>query len=379
MNRRPRPPAVLLLLAALAAALPIEATGAEAPETPPLPNVRQIVRQRRRAIARVETFEHYLPGLVRRGGRLLNPFPLGRTLGDAFSFVFFVPSIALHSLRRHLGSGVLIDPEGYLLTNHHVVKDADRVTVRLTDQAGVRRKFDGKVVGIDPDCDIALVKIDPKKFPLTVAPVGDSEQLVLGDWVVAIGHPVNLTGTVTCGVVSGLHRRVRSNRVEDFIQVEAAVNPGNSGGPILNTRGEVVGIVSLGMFPAQNIGFAVPTHLVTPFLDDLKTHGKPRRGYLGIAVRTVTPELAKDKELEAERGAYVAQVAAFAPAGEAGLKQGDVILKIAGRDVAEARDVHLAVLRTPPGTKLPMTVRRGDKELAIEAAPRLLRPRLRIF
>ncbi len=356
----------------LLALLPAAALAAE-PEGPvTLPDVRAIVRQRQNAVVRVETFEAYLPGLVRRSTRLANPFPLTSNVGDAFSFAFYLPSAVFYGLRKHLGSGVLIDAEGYLLTNHHVIKNADRIAVRLTDAKGVRHLLDARLVGTDRHVDVALLKIDPKKIPLVTAPLGDSEQVALGDWVIAVGNPYHLTGTVTCGVVSGLHRQVRQNLLEDFIQVDAAVNPGNSGGPILNTRGEIVGLVDLGMIPANNIGFAIPTSLITPFLDDLKKHGAPRRGYLGIGVRDLTPELARDWGLKVEAGVLVAEVTGFSPAGRAGIKKGDLVEAVGGKKVATARDVQMAALRTPPGAELPITVRRGDSTLTLKPtlAPR---------
>ena len=355
------------------------ALGAEAPGALTLPDVRAIVRQRQKAVARVETFEYYLPGLIRRGGRLANPFPITATVGEALSFAFYLPSGVFCGMRKHLGSGVLFDPQGYLLTNHHVVKGADRITVRLTDAQGVRRKFDATVVGTDPHVDVALLKIDPGKFPLVTAPLGDSEQVALGDWVIAVGNPYHLTGTVTCGVVGGLHRQVRANLLEDYIQVDAAVNPGNSGGPILNARGEVIGLVDLGLFPANSIGFAIPTSLITPFLDDLKKHGRPRRGYLGVDLTDLTPELAAERGLRVETGVLVSGVSHFSPGGQAGLEKGDIVESVGGKKVATARDVQMAALRTPPGTVLPITVRRGDKVLDLKPTLGPRRTPLRIL
>lgn len=355
------------------------ATGAERQSSVTLPDVRAIVRERGNAVVRVETFEEYLPGLVRRGGRLVNPFPLSTNINDAASFALFLPSAVFYTMRKHLGSGVIIDPEGYVLTNYHVVKNGDRVAVRLEDAKGVRRKLEAKVVGTDPHTDTALLKVEPGEVPLVTAPLGDSDQVALGDWVIAIGNPLYLTGTVTCGIVSGLHRQVRANLVEDYIQVDAAVNPGNSGGPILNTRGEVIGIVSLGVFPANNIGFAIPTNLVAPFLDDMKKHGRPRRGYLGASLRDITPELAKDWKLPVDKGVVVASVGYFSPGGEAGLRSGDVIEAIAGKPVASAREAQMAILRTPPDTVLPITVRRGDKTLELKPKLTLRRAPFRIF
>ncbi|NQT51420.1 trypsin-like peptidase domain-containing protein, partial [bacterium] len=229
---------------AVVLALATSASAATAP-LPPVPNVRELVRQRGNAVVRVECREHYPHGLLRRAGRLLNPFPLRRTIPDAFSFALFVPSIVLPGLRKHLGSAVLFDAKGRLLTNAHVVRNADRITVRLRDAQKVERTFRATVAGLDRQADIALLRIDPGKNTLVTAPLGDSEELQRGDWVVAIGNPLDLTGSASAGIVSGLHRVVGAHSLEDHIQVDAPLNPGNSGGPLLNTRGEVVGIVSL--------------------------------------------------------------------------------------------------------------------------------------
>ncbi|MBM4034374.1 MAG: trypsin-like serine protease [Planctomycetes bacterium] len=344
-----------------------------------LPDVRAVVRQRQKAVVRVETFESYLPGLVRRAARLANPFPLRSNVGDAASFAFYLPSAVFYSMRKHLGSGVLIDPEGHVLTNHHVVKGADRVTVRLTDAKDVKRSFPAKVLGVDPHTDVALLKIDPGRFPVVTAPLGDSDQVALGDWVIAIGNPFHLTGTVTAGVVSGLHRQPRQNLIEDFIQIDAAVNFGNSGGPILNTRGEVVGLVDLGLFPANNIGFAIPTGLITPYIEDMRKHGRPRRGYLGVSLQDITAEVAKSRKLPVEAGVLVTGVASVSPGGRAGIRKGDIIESVGGKKAPTARDAQALILRTPPGTELAISVRRGDKTLDLKATPALRRTPFRIY
>ena len=365
-----------LFLTSLAAAV-----AAHAAQPPPasLPDVRAVVRQRGKAVVKIETLEYYLPGLLRRTGRLLNPFPLRSTIKDAASLALFVPSAVIYPLRRHIGSGVLIDTQGHLLTNHHVVRGADKITVHLTDAKGVRRRFKAKALGRDPQTDIALVKIDPRKTPVVTAPLGDADALEPGDWIIAIGHPLNLTGSVTVGVVSGRHRQLRANPLEDYIQIEAAVNPGNSGGPVLNTRGEVVGIVALGIFPANDIGFAVSTSLIAPFLDDFKTRRRPRRGYLGVTLRDITPHLASTKKLDTETGILVEDVKHFSPAGRAGLKRGDILVSVAGRKVAKARDAQMLILRTRPGTAIPLAVRRKGKLLTLEPTLRQRRAPFRIF
>jgi S1-C subfamily serine protease len=356
------------------------ATAAGAAQPPAgWPDVRSIARDRGGAVVRVETFEHYLAGVARRTGRLLNPFPISDTLGDAVSFVIHIPSLVFYPLRRHLGAGVLIDPEGYLLTNYHVVRDADRFTIRLKDAKGRPRRFAAKRIGIDPETDIALLKIDPGDVPLVTAPFGDPEQLALGDWVVAIGNPVNLTGTVTVGIVSGLHRQLEANDIEDYIQVSAALNPGNSGGPILNTAGEIVGIATLGIMPANNIGFAVPVTLIAPHLDDLKRTGRPQRGRLGISVAEITPELGRKLKLDVDRGVLVTRVGYFSTAREAGIQEGDLIVEVGGRQVAKPREVYMAVLRSEPDTRIPVVVRRGGKVLTLTARVAIRRRPFSIF
>ena len=358
----------LCLLALAAAASWPAARGGEAPAAGgSLPDVRAIVKARRRAVVRVETYEGYATGVLRRTGRVLNPFPLGRTLRDATSLAFFVPTIIFPRARKRLGSGVVIDPKGILLTNHHVVRGTDHLTIRLTDARGVRRKFTAKVLGVDLQTDIAVLSIAPGKVALVVAPLGEAERLAIGDWVVAVGNPMNLTGTVTVGVVSGLHRQLGAVAVEDHIQIEAALNPGNSGGPLFNTRGEVVGICSLGVFGSNNLGFAVPTSLIAPYLAHFKAHGGPRRGYLGVTLKTITPEVADEHNLRVGDGVLVTKVAWLSPAATAGIRGGDVLASYAGRALKTARGAQMAVLRTLPGARVKVALRRGGKPLNVRA------------
>jgi len=369
-----RTSAIIPLLALLAGL----ATAGEAPP-PGLPDVRSVVRERGKAVVKIETTEHFLPGLFRRTTRLLNPFPLRRAIGDAFSLAFFVPSALVPQLRKHVGSGVVIEPDGHLLTNHHVIRDADEVLVRLTDAKEVKRQFEGTVLGKDKLCDAALVKFDPEKAPIVAAPLGDSDTLEPGDWVVVIGQPLNLTGSVTVGIVSGRHRQLGPNEVEDYLQIDAAVNPGNSGGPVFDAQGRVVGIVTLGIFPANDLGFAVPISLIAPTLDDLKAHGHPRRGYLGITVEDVTPKLAKEEELDVERGALITRVRWLSPADKAGFQRGDVVVSAAGKEVGEARDLQMQVLLHKPDDEIPVVVRRDGKLHTLRPALRERRKPFRIF
>ncbi len=343
------------------------AVAGEPPKGLALPDVRAVVAERGKAVARIETYEDYFMGLARRGEKLLFPFPLHEKIGDAANFFFYVPSLILYPLRKSLGSGVLIDSEGHLLTNNHVIRNADRFTVYLNDAKDVRRKFDAKLLGHDPHTDVAMLQIDPGKAALVTAPLGDSDQLALGDWVVVIGNPLNLTGSVSFGVVGGLHRQVDEFLIEDLIQLDATLNPGNSGGPVLNAQGQVVGLVSLGFSISNGIGFAIPTSLITPWLDDFKKGKQPRRGYLGLTVRDVTPDLAKSEKLDVEEGVWIHQVDPSTPASRAGFEDGDVITAVGGKAVAKGRDFQMAVLRAKPGSTLEFTVRRSGKSVDLKA------------
>jgi len=364
-----------ILLITLLAGL---ATAGEAPP-PGFPDVRGIVRARAKSVVKIETTEHFLPGLFRRTVRLANPFPLRSIIGDALSFTFFLPSAVLGRLRKHVGSGVIVEADGHVLTNHHVIRDADEITVRCTDADGRKRRLKGRVVGKDKLIDAALVKAEPGKARLVTAPLGDSDQLEIGDWVVAIGQPLNLTGTVTVGIVSGRHRQLDANNIEDYLQIDAAVNPGNSGGPVFDAAGRVVGLVTLGIFPANDLGFAVPTALIRPWLDDLKTHGRPRRSYLGITVEDITPYLAEERDLDADDGVLVTRVRLLSPAGKVGFRRGDIIVSVGGKPVEDARDFQMRILRARPGTVLPITVRRDGEPLTLRPTLSRRRRPFRIF
>ncbi|MDX1779320.1 MAG: trypsin-like peptidase domain-containing protein, partial [Thermodesulfobacteriota bacterium] len=225
--------------------------------------------------------------------------------GDDFERFFGQPPQGRQEMRS-LGSGFIIDKEGYIITNNHVIEGADEITVKLSD----KEEFDAKIIGRDPKTDIALIKIDPDK-ELPVAKLGDSDSLKVGEWVMAIGNPFGLDQTVTAGIVSAKWRKIGMGPYEDFIQTDAAINQGNSGGPLFNTRGEVVGVNSA-IFSTSGgnigIGFAVPINLARNVVDQLKEKGKVVRGWLGVSIQTVTPELAESFKLEDDKGALVAGV-----------------------------------------------------------------------
>jgi serine protease Do len=263
------------------------------------------------------------------------------------------------------GSGVIVSPEGYVLTNNHVIDGAREVTVTLPD----KREFQGKIVGTDPKTDLAVVKIDGKSLP--TIPWGDASKLQVGEYVLAVGNPFGLNSTVTLGIVSALGRgRMGITQYEDFIQTDAAINPGNSGGALVNTRGELVGI-NTAIFSQsggyQGVGFAVPTSMGQPIYESLLKHGKVVRGYLGVGIQDLNQDLAKSFRLKDGKGALVTDVKEDSPADHAGLQQGDVITSYQGSPVEDAVALQRMVTKTTVGSKVPMTVMRDgrEKDLAV--------------
>jgi serine protease Do len=252
------------------------------------------------------------------------------------------------------GSGFLISEDGYLLTNHHVVAHAEEVLVKLADD----QEYVGTVVGKDSRIDIALVKIEAEG-PLPYVALGDSQAMEVGDWVVAIGNPFGLTHTVTAGIVSAKGRVIGAGPYDDFIQTDASINPGNSGGPLFNLKGEVIGINTAINAAGQGIGFAVPSDMFSPFLDDLKTEGRISRGWLGIGLQNMDEALADS--LGVDGGVLVSEVYANQPAAEAGLQSGDVITKLDGEAVPSNTALIRMIGKHPAGEKLKMRITRQGK------------------
>ncbi|WP_343713662.1 Do family serine endopeptidase [Inquilinus sp.] len=257
------------------------------------------------------------------------------------------------------GSGFIIDPAGYIVTNNHVVKDADEITVTLNDGT----VLPAKVIGTDPKTDLALIKVKAGK-PLTAVEWGDSDAAQVGDWVMAVGNPYGLGGTVTAGIVSARARDINSNPLEDFLQIDAAINPGNSGGPSFDAGGKVIGINSEIYSPSGGsvgIGFAIPSNLAKSVIAQLREHGSVQRGWLGVQIQQVTPEMAEALGLGTAKGALVAEVQKNSPALKAGLRQGDVILSFGGKPVAQSKDLPRLVAEAPSGTTVPVQVLRDGK------------------
>jgi len=259
-----------------------------------------------------------------------------------------------------LGSGFIIDPSGIVVTNNHVIADADEVTVILND--GTRLK--AEILGRDTKVDLALLRVKPEK-PLVAVQFGDSEKLRLGEWVVAIGNPFSLGGTVTAGIVSARNRDINSGPYDNYIQTDAAINRGNSGGPLFNLEGEVIGINTAIISPSGGsigIGFAVPSKTAVAVIDQLRQYGETRRGWLGVRIQQVTDDIADSLNIKPARGALVAGIDEKGPAKPAGIEAGDVIIKFDGKDIKEMKDLPRIVADTPVGKDVDVTIVRKGKE-----------------
>jgi serine protease Do len=264
-----------------------------------------------------------------------------------------------------LGSGFIIDPAGYIVTNNHVIENADEITVTTHDN----EEFKAKLIGADEKTDLALLKIEAGK-PLPFVNWGDSDAMRIGDWVLAIGNPFGLGGSVTAGIVSARQRDINAGPYDDFLQTDASINRGNSGGPMFNMDGGVVGINSAIYSPSGGsvgIGFAIPSNLAKPVIDQLRQYGHPRRGWIGVRIQSVSPELAEGLHLPNAKGALIASVTPGGPAEQAGIKQGDVVLKFDGHDVSEMRGLPRIVAETPVAKSVDVVVWRKGKEVSVSA------------
>ncbi len=262
-----------------------------------------------------------------------------------------------------LGSGFVVDPEGYVVTNNHVIAEADKVSVTFQDDSN----FEAKVVGRDPKTDLALLKIETgKKLPYVT--FGDSDDMRVGDWVIAIGNPFGLGGSVSAGIISARSRNINAGPFDDFIQTDAAINRGNSGGPLFNVKGEVIGVNSAIFSPSGGnigIGFAIPTALAQPVLDQLKEFGRTHRGWLGVKIQHVTDEIAESVDLKRAQGALVLEVTPESPAAKAGVEAGDIIISFNGTSIKEMRNLPRLVAETKVGAQSVMEVWRNGRKQSL--------------
>jgi serine protease Do len=324
----------------------------------------QVAAQLSPSVVRISIVKGGKPGPAahRRGGNPFEGTPFDRFFGEGDEGGAMTPK------QRGLGSGVVIDKRGYILTNNHVVEDADEVKVTFIDGKTV----DGKVVGTDPKSDLAVVKVTG--VDVKAAKLGDSDKMQVGESVMAIGNPFGLDHTVTVGVLSAKNRAVQGGgQFEDFLQTDASINPGNSGGPLINLDGEVIGINTMIAGIGTRVGFAVPSSMAKPIVDQLISGGHVRRPYVGIRMQELTPEFQKALGQGApEKGALVDNVEPGAPADSAGVKNRDVIVAVNGQPIADSRGVQRAVLGTSIGAKVDLTLWRDGKTVHVYPVTREL-------
>jgi Do/DeqQ family serine protease len=370
-----------LLVLAVLAALPGVGAAAEAPAPQA---VLEALEQ-----AFVKVAERVMPAVVNVSVKVRRPSPGEEPSEEQRFREFFGPELFERFFRRRppreesrgAGSGVIVDARGLILTNNHVVENAAEIEVRLSDD----RRFRATLVGRDPKTDLAVLRITAPPEGLPVAELGDSDQLRVGQWAIAIGNPFGLDRTVTAGIISATGRtRVGVATYEAFIQTDASINPGNSGGPLLNLAGKVVGINTAIVATGQGIGFSIPINMAREIMTQLVVKGRVTRGWLGIVIQDLTEELAAGFGVAADRGVLVAEVMEASPAATAGLRAGDVIVEFAGRPIKDVTELQRRVAAVEPGQPIPLTVIRDrqpvtlhvrigeqpTEEAVLEAAPR---------
>ncbi len=289
-----------------------------------------------------------------------NPFPFQFPPGSPFEDMFKEFGAPQERKSSALGSGFIIDENGIVVTNNHVIADAEDIIVRVNGD----KEFKAKVIGADPLSDIAVLQLDTKE-KFTPVKFGNSDKARIGDWVIAIGNPFGLGGTVTSGIISARNRSIGLTRYEDYIQTDASINSGNSGGPLFDMKGDVIGINTaiLGRSGSIGIGFSIPSNSAKIVIDQLIEFGETKRGWLGVRIQDVTKEIAEIEKLDEPRGALVASVAPNSPSEKAGVKAGDIILEFNGEMIQEMKELPIIVARTEVGKKVKVKIWRDKKEI----------------
>ena len=289
-----------------------------------------------------------------------NPFPFQFPPGSPFEDMFKEFGAPQERKSSALGSGFIIDEKGLVVTNNHVISDAEDIIVRVNGD----KEFNAKVIGADPLSDIAVLQLETQEKFIPVK-FGDSDKARIGDWVIAIGNPFGLGGTVTSGIISARNRSIGLSRYEDYIQTDASINSGNSGGPLFDMNGDVIGINTaiLGRNGSIGIGFSIPSNSAKIVIDQLIKFGETKRGWLGVRIQDVTKEIAEVEKLDEPRGALVASVAENSPSEKAGVKAGDIILEFNGEEIKEMKQLPIIVARTEVGKKVKVKIWRNKKEI----------------
>src|SRR5512135_680821 len=343
-----------------------ELTGKQKVYSPIVPNVPKQIIETSRAFSEIAA--SISPAVVNISTTKVMRRDANPLFDDPF-FDFFNPFREFRTPKKwkeqSLGSGVIVSADGYIITNNHVVEQADEVRVTLLD----KRSFKAKVIGADSKTDVAVVRIDAKDLP-TVR-WGDSDKLQVGEFVLAIGNPFGLSHTVTMGIISAVGRaNVGIADYEDFIQTDAAINPGNSGGPLVNVRGELIGI-NTAIFSRsggyQGIGFAVPSNMARLVMDQLMKEGKIVRGWLGVTIQDITPELSQKFGLKDSKGALVGDISKGSPAEKSGMMRGDVILEFNGKEVKSVGSLRNMVSQSKVGSQVKLKILRGGKQIELAA------------
>lgn len=281
--------------------------------------------------------------------------------GDDFFERFFGDIPKREFKQRSLGSGFIISSDGYIFTNNHVIEQADKILVKVSSG----KEYEAKVIGKDAKTDIALIKIKPTET-LSVAELGDSDKIRVGDWVIAIGNPFGLEQTVTAGIVSAKGRVIGAGPYDNFIQTDASINPGNSGGPLFSMEGKVIGINTAIVAQGQGIGFAIPINMAKAMLPDLKSKGKVTRGWLGVSVQDVTEDIAKSFNVKERSGALITDVFQGDPADKAGLRPGDIIIEVNGKKIKDSHELLLTIATFHVGEKITVKFLREGRERTVE-------------
>ncbi len=329
-------------------------------------NFTQLAKKARPAVVNIRTVKN-----IKGGGRVFRHF-FGNPYSDQNPFDdFFKPFLRNDPDReykqRSLGSGFIIDKQGYIVTNNHVIDGADQIKVKLADD----KEYNATVVGRDPNTDLALIKI-PASKDLIPLPLGDSSKMAVGNWVLAIGSPFGLEQTVTAGIISAKGRIIGSGPYDDFIQTDASINAGNSGGPLINMDGQVIGINTAIIAQGQGIGFAIPINMAKSIITQLKEKGTVTRGWIGVGIQDLTDDLANYYGDKGKKGVLVTEVYKGDPADKAGIKTRDIILAVDGQSVSSARDLSRLIANTPVGKVTKITVLRNgeEKTLSVKLAKR---------